>query len=90
MSKERLTERKKAALNIAAKYRDKGTDIMQMYYDIAMDKEEASNVRVSAGNAFLDRILGRAPQGVELTGDDGGPIEGKFVIEFIGADTEGV
>lgn len=90
MSKDRLTDRKKAAINTASKWRDKSDDIMQVWYDIATDKEEAASARTAAGNAFMDRILGRAPQGVEITGEDGGPIEGKFIVEFVGTDTEGV
>lgn len=32
---------------------------------------------------IMDRYAGKAPQGIELTGDDGGPVESKFTLEFV-------
>ncbi len=42
---------------------------MLMYYSID------PRVRIMAGKEILDRGYGRPPQGVELSGPDGGPIE---------------
>src|SRR6266480_1073036 len=40
-----------------------------------MVSAESDQARVAAANAILDRGLGKPPQAVEHTGEDGGPIQ---------------
>lgn len=46
---------------------------------------EAKSGNVKAQTVLLDRILGKVPQGVQLAGDAGGPIE---IIVTYGSNTK--
>ena len=46
-----------------------------------MDNSDRDAARVRAAEILLDRAWGRAPQAMELSGPDGGPIEWKKASE---------
>lgn len=54
---------------------------LQTLVDIAQDLEAPHSARVSASNAILDRGYGKAPQSMELTGKDGGPVVFNTIYE---------
>lgn len=83
-------DRRQAAKNIAAIARGMTESLLNNLYTIATDEEQPAASRIAASKEIMDRALGRAPQGIELTGEDGGPIEGTFTVEFVGKDTKGV
>lgn len=47
-------------------------------------KGESEAARVSAANALLDRAYGKPPQAVQVSGEDGGPLE----IRWLGPQPE--
>jgi hypothetical protein len=44
---------------------------------------------VQAAKEITDRVEGKVAERSEITGADGGPIEGKFVIEFVKPEANG-
>ena len=48
---------------------------------IVLDKKAPPAARIAAANSILDRGLGKPPQGVELSGKDGGPVETMEVTD---------
>lgn len=57
--------------------------------EICRDAEAPHAARVAAFREVLDRGYGKAKQGVELTGDEGGPIETITRIELVAMDVDG-
>lgn len=57
--------------------------------DIMEDENQPGAVRVSAANSVLDRAFGKAKQITEIGGIDGGDIQTKLTIEFVGAPGQG-
>lgn len=51
---------------------------------IMEDDTEAGSTRLAAANALLDRAHGKAKQITEIGGLDGGDIQTKLTIEFVG------
>lgn len=52
--------------------------------DIMEDIQQPGAVRVSAANSVLERAFGKAKQITEIGGFDGGDIQTKLTIEFVG------
>jgi hypothetical protein len=52
--------------------------------DIMKDEKQPGAVRVAAANSVLDRAHGKAKQVTEIGGIDGGDIQTKLTIEFVG------
>ena len=57
--------------------------------DIMEDEQQPGAVRVSAANSVLERAFGKAKQITEIGGIDGGDIQTKLTIEFVGAPGQG-
>lgn len=57
--------------------------------DIMENEKEPGAVRVSAANSVLERAFGKAKQITEIGGFDGGDIQTKLTIEFVGAPGQG-
>jgi len=60
-------------------------------YEVAIDKVLVEKAR--AGDfpflkEYYDRRYGKAKNHIELTGQDGGPIDNKITIEFVKSDSE--
>ena len=63
----------KSTAEVKAYCQEFGEDIITMLVNLAYYSIDP-RVRIMAGKEILDRGYGRPPQGVELTGVDGGPI----------------
>jgi len=66
----------KATAEVKAYCQEFGEDIISMLVQLAYYSIDP-RVRIMAGKEILDRGYGRPPQGVELSGPDGGPIVHK-------------
>ena len=64
----------KATAEVKAYCQEFGEDIISMLVQLAYYSIDP-RVRIMAGKEILDRGYGRPPQGVELSGPEGGPIE---------------
>lgn len=60
---------------IAQQYTDKAIKALAQI----VESSESDAARVSAANALLDRGWGKAVQGVEVTGEDGGAITVQII-----------
>jgi hypothetical protein len=52
--------------------------------------EKAAEGDIGALKEMGDRVDGKVAQGIEHTGEGGGPIQAKVTVEFVGAATGGV
>ena len=77
--KNKATPDDKAAL--AALARSMAPECLEILRSIARDLASPAAARVSAVTVLLDRGHGRAPQHIEHTGKDGGPIEHRLSDE---------
>lgn len=68
----------------AGKDREKLYELAQALILKAMEGD------VSALKEIGDRIDGKVPQGLEHAGPEGGPIQAKVTVEFVGANPGGV
>ena len=69
----KLTREQKATLtDIARTYTN---DAVRTLVEIMKDQTAPHAARVSASNSVLDRAWGKAPQSLQHTGANGGPIE---------------
>jgi hypothetical protein len=50
-------------------------DAIATLVEVMQDKMAPSAARVSAANSILDRAHGKAPQAIEHTGPNGGPVQ---------------
>ncbi len=66
----------KSTAEVKAYCQEFGEDIISMLLNLAHYSIDP-RVRIMAGKEILDRGYGRPPQGVELSGPDGGPIVHK-------------
>jgi hypothetical protein len=48
---------------------------------LLLDEDAAPTARIAAASAILDRGFGKAPQAVEMSGPDGGPIPHKEISD---------
>ena len=64
----------KSTAEVKAYCQEFGEDIISMLLNLAHYSIDP-RVRIMAGKEILDRGYGRPPQGVELSGPEGGPIE---------------
>lgn len=51
--------------------------------ELSRDPETPAAARVAAYREVLDRGYGKAKQGIEMTGEDGGPVETITRIELV-------
>ena len=58
-------------------------DAIKTLAAVMLDEETPPAARVGAASAILDRGFGKAPQAVQMSGPDGGPIE---THEYTNAD----
>ncbi len=70
-AKDKLT--REAGATISEMAREYTSDALMALVAIAQ-RGESEAARISAANALLDRGYGKAPQAVEHTGKNGGPI----------------
>lgn len=57
--------------------------------ELSRDPETPAAARVAAYREVLDRGYGKAKQGIEMTGEDGGPVETVTRIELVALDGQG-
>lgn len=57
---------------------------LEVIIDVMQNEEESGATRLAAANALLDRAHGKPKQTTEHTGIDGGDIQTKLTIEFVG------
>ena len=57
-----------------------GKEAIQILVDI-MRNGRSEQVKVSAAREVLDRAYGKAPQAIQLSGEDGGPITFRVVYD---------
>lgn len=72
--------------SLARSHTDKAINVL---VGIANQPKAPPAARVSAATALLDRGWGKPVQGMEHSGPDGAPIEGKWTVEFVNATPEG-
>lgn len=60
-----------------------GQEAITHLVEIARDGEAPHAARVAAIREVLDRGYGKAKQGIEMTGEDGGPVETVTRIELV-------
>jgi len=63
-------------------------DLVQTLVDIA-NRGKSERARIHAAEALLDRLYGKAPQSVEVTGKDGGPV-GQIIVRLVKPGEDGV
>ena len=63
------TRRKNEAQDVRALARAEGEASLQLLVKVRDDETAKMSVRVAAANSLLDRGFGKAPQAVEVTGD---------------------
>lgn len=63
-----------------------GEEAIKSLVEIVRDGEAPHAARVAAIKEVLDRGYGKAKQGVELTGAEGGPLETITRIELVALD----
>jgi len=63
-----------------------GDEAIKSLIEIVRDGEAPHAARVAAIREVLDRGYGKAKQGVELTGDGGGPV--GFILEVAGIEPQ--
>lgn len=60
-----------------------GQEAITHLVEIARDGDAPHAARVAAIREVLDRGYGKAKQGIEMTGEDGGPVETITRIELV-------
>lgn len=60
-----------------------GEEAIKGLVEIARDTEAPPAARVAAIKEVLDRGYGKAKQGIEMTGENGGPVETITRIELV-------
>lgn len=63
-----------------------GEEAIKGLIEISRDTEAPHAARVAAFREVLDRGYGKAKQGIEMTGEDGGPVETVTRIELVALD----
>lgn len=82
--RQKGTPNKVARIDIAKAARIYSLRALEVIIDVMQDEEESGATRLAAANALLDRAHGKAKQTTEHTGLDGGDIQTKLTIEFVG------
>jgi hypothetical protein len=78
------TPNKVARVDIAKVARVYSLRALEVLISVMEDKKEAGSTRIAAANALLDRAHGKPKQVTEVGGFDGGDIQTKLTIEFVG------
>lgn len=82
--RQKGTPNKVARVDIAKVARVYSLRALEVLIEVMQDTEEAGSTRIAAANALLDRAHGKAKQVTEVGGFDGGDIQTKLTIEFVG------
>ena len=78
--------RNKVTADIKAIAQSFGEEAIKGLIEISRDAEAPHAARVAAFREVLDRGYGKAKQGIEMTGGDGGPVETVTRIELVALD----
>ena len=66
-----------------------GEEAIKGLIEISRDIEAPHAARVAAFREVLDRGYGKAKQGIEMTGEEGGPIETVTRVELVPLSVDG-
>ena len=72
--------RPKALRDIVELAQSHAPDAIETLTTIMRNEEAPAAARIGAASAILDRAFGKAPQAVQMSGLDGGPIEQRIEI----------
>jgi hypothetical protein len=75
--------RNKVTADIKAIAQSFGEEAIKGLIEISRDTEAPHAARVAAFREVLDRGYGKAKQGIEMTGEEGGPIETVTRVELV-------
>ena len=75
--------RNKVTADIKAIAQSFGEEAIKGLVEISRDTEAPHAARVAAYREVLDRGYGKAKQGIEMTGEEGGPIETVTRVELV-------
>lgn len=78
------TPNKQKKFELGATARHYGLRALATIVEILDDEDAPPTVRLQAANDILDRGFGKAKQIQEITGTDGGEIQSRLIIEFVG------
>jgi hypothetical protein len=67
--------RPKVPLDLVAKCKDITPEVINFWIDLMRDSNEKAADRLRASENIIERGFGKARQAMELTGEDGGPVE---------------
>ena len=81
--------RNKVTADIKAIAQSYGEESIIGLIELSRDPETPAAARVAAYREVLDRGYGKAKQGIEMTGEDGGPVETVTRIELVALDGQG-
>lgn len=81
--------RNKVTADIKAIAQSFGEEAIKGLIEISRDTKAPHAARVAAFREVLDRGYGKAKQGIEMTGEDGGPVETVTRIELVALDGQG-
>lgn len=82
--RQKGTPNKMARIDIMKAARIYSLQALGTLVDIMKDEAQPGATRVAAANSVLDRAYGKAKQITEIGGFDGGDIQTKLTIEFVG------
>lgn len=82
--RQKGTPNKSSKVDIGKVCRVYSLRAVETLLDVMEDPEQPGATRVAAANSILDRAHGKAKQTTEHTGLDGGDIQTKLTIEFVG------
>lgn len=82
--RQKGTPNKVQRVDIAKVARVYSLRALETIISVMEDPEEAGSVRLAAANALLDRAHGKPKQMTEISGIDGGELQSRLVIEFVG------
>lgn len=82
--RQKGTPNKVARVDIQKSARVFGLRALATLVDVMEDERANNSDRISAAKEILDRGFGKTKQVTEITGADGGDIQTKLTIEFVG------
>lgn len=69
--------------DMVSRARQKAPAVFDMLDRIVDDPDASNRDKIAAGNTLLDRAYGKAGQKIEVTGENGGPIQNNFTVTFV-------
>lgn len=82
--RQKGTPNKVARFDLAKSAKVYGLRALATCIEIMENTDEAGATRLAAAKEILDRGFGKAKQVTEVSGPDGGDIQSRLVIEFVG------